>query len=45
MGGKKTGREGRDTGRATKARPAARGRDSEDAESETSVMSGTTSEK
>ena len=45
MGGKKTGREGREVGRATKARPVARGRDSEDAESETSVMSGTGSEK
>ena len=40
MGGKKD----RQTGRAGKARPAARGRDS-DAESETSVMSGTSSEK
>ncbi len=45
MSGKKTGREGRAAGRATKARPVARGRDSEDAESETSAMSGTSSEK
>jgi hypothetical protein len=45
MGGKKTGREGREAGRATKARPVARGRDSEDAKSETSVMNGTSSEK
>jgi hypothetical protein len=45
MGEKKTGREGHEAGRATKARPAARGRDSEDAESETSAMSGTNSDK
>ena len=41
MGGKKD----RVTGRAAKAKPTARGRDSEDAESETSVKSGTSSEK
>ena len=41
MGGKKD----RVTGRAAKAKPAARGHDSEDAESETSVKSGTSSEK
>ena len=45
MGGKKTGREGREAGRATKAKPATRGHDSEDAESETSAMSGTSSDK
>ncbi len=45
MGGKKTGREGREAGRATKADPATRGHDSEDAESETSAMSGTSSDK
>ena len=45
MGGKKTGREGRAAGRATKARPVTSGRDSEDAESETGAMSGTSSEK
>ena len=45
VGGKKKGSMTVQAGRATKTSPAARGHDSEDEESETSVMSTTSSDK